>query len=118
MSKIAFVFPGQGSQKVGMMQEFYDKYDAVKEVFHTADEALGYSIMDMCFKGPEEDLRLTANTQPAILTCSVAALKVLEANGIHADIAAGHSLGEYSALVAAGAISLADAVRTVHKRSQ
>lgn len=118
MSKIAFVFPGQGSQKVGMMQEFYDKYDAVKEVFHTADEALGYSIMDMCFKGPEEDLRLTANTQPAILTCSVAALKVLEANGIHADIAAGHSLGEYSALVAAGAISLADAVRTVHKRGQ
>lgn len=118
MSKIAFVFPGQGSQKVGMMQEFYDKYDVVKEVFHTADEALGYSIMDMCFKGPEEDLRLTANTQPAILTCSVAALKVLEANGIHADIAAGHSLGEYSALVAAGAISLADAVRTVHKRGQ
>lgn len=118
MSKIAFVFPGQGSQKVGMMQEFYDKYDVVKEVFHTADEALGYSIMDMCFKGPEEDLRLTANTQPAILTCSVAALKVLWANGIHADIAAGHSLGEYSALVAAGAISLADAVRTVHKRGQ
>ena len=78
MSKIAFMFPGQGSQKVGMMKDLYDNYSVVKDVFKEADEALGFSMTDLCFKGPEEQLRLTYNTQPAILTCSVAAMKVLE----------------------------------------
>ena len=118
MSKIAFVFPGQGSQTVGMMKEFYDTYPVVKKVFSEADAALGFSMTNMIFNGPEEDLRLTANTQPAILTASVAAWKVLEEKGVKADVAAGHSLGEYSALVAAGAMSFADAVRTVRKRGQ
>lgn len=118
MSKIAFVFPGQGSQTVGMMKEFYDTYAVVKDVFKEADEALGFSMTDLCFNGPEDQLRLTYNTQPAILTCSVAALKVLQEHGVEPAVAAGHSLGEYSALVAAGAISFADAVRTVRKRGQ
>ena len=118
MSKIAFVFPGQGSQKVGMMKEFYDKYSVVRDVFKEADEALDFSMTDLCFNGPEEDLRLTKNTQPAILTASVAAMKVLEENGIRPDMTAGHSLGEYSALVCAGAMSFSDAVRTVRKRGQ
>ena len=118
MSKIAFVFPGQGSQTVGMMKEFYDNYPVVKAVFKEADEALGFSMTDLIFKGPEDQLRLTMNTQPAILTCSVAAYKVLAERGIKPDVAAGHSLGEYSALVAAEAISFADAVRTVRKRGQ
>ena len=118
MSKIAFVFPGQGSQKVGMMKEFYDKYSVVRDVFNEADAALGFSMTDLCFNGPEEDLRLTKNTQPAILTASVAAMKVLEENGVKPDMAAGHSLGEYSALVCAGAMSFSDAVKTVRKRGQ
>lgn len=106
MSKIAFMFPGQGSQKVGMMKDLYDNYSVVKDVFKEADEALGFSMTDLCFKGPEEQLRLTYNTQPAILTCSVAAMKVLEENEIVPSVVAGHSLGEYSALVCAGAMSL------------
>lgn len=118
MSKIAFMFPGQGSQKVGMMKDLYDNYSVVKDVFKEADEALGFSMTDLCFKGPEEQLRLTYNTQPAILTCSVAAMKVLEENEIVPSVVAGHSLGEYSALVCAGAMSFADAVRTVRKRGQ
>ena len=118
MSKIAFVFPGQGSQTVGMMKELYNNYSVVREVFKEADEALGFELSAMCFEGPEDQLRLTYNTQPAILTCSIAAMKVLNENGIKPDIAAGHSLGEYSALVAANAISFADAVRTVRKRGQ
>ena len=118
MSKIAFVFPGQGSQHVGMMKEFYDKYQVVKDVFKEADDALGFSMTDLCFNGPEEDLRLTKNTQPAILTASVAAMKVLEERGVRPDMAAGHSLGEYSALVCAGAMSFSDAVKTVRKRGQ
>lgn len=118
MSKIAFMFPGQGSQKVGMMKDLYDNYSVVKDVFKEADEALGFSMTDLCFKGPEEQLRLTYNTQPAILTCSVAAMKVLEENEIIPSVVAGHSLGEYSALVCAGAMSFADAVRTVRKRGQ
>ncbi len=118
MSKIAFLFPGQGSQAVGMMKDLYEQYACVKEIFNEADEALGFSMTDLIAKGPEEDLRLTYNTQPAILTASVAAMKVLNENGVFPDVAAGHSLGEYSALVCAGAMSFSDAVRTVRKRGQ
>ena len=96
MSKIAFVFPGQGSQTVGMCKAFYDEYPVVKQIFEEADDALGYSISKMCFEGPAEDLKLTANTQPAILTASTACAAVLKEHGVSCDIAAGHSLGEYS----------------------
>lgn len=118
MSKVAFVFPGQGSQTVGMCKAFYDEYAVAKRVFEEADDALGFSITKMCFEGPEDQLRLTYNTQPAILTASVACAAVLKEHGIKFDVAAGHSLGEYSALVSAGALSFADAVRTVRKRGQ
>lgn len=118
MAKTAFVFPGQGSQTVGMCKEFYDNYACAKKVFEEADEALGFSIAKMCFEGPEDQLRLTMNTQPAILTCSIAVLAVLRENGLNCQIAGGHSLGEYSALVAAGSLSLADAVSSVRKRGQ
>ncbi len=118
MGKTAFIFPGQGSQTVGMMKEFYDNYSVVRDIFKSADEALGFSITDMCFNGPEDQLRLTFNTQPAILTASVAAAEVLKEHGIVPDVAAGHSLGEYSALVIAGAMSFSDAVRIVRKRGQ
>ena len=118
MSKVAFLFPGQGSQKVGMSKDFYDNFACAKQVFEEADDALGFSISKLCFEGPEDQLRLTMNTQPAILTCSVAALAVLRENGLNCTIAGGHSLGEYSALVAAGVLSLADAVRAVRKRGQ
>lgn len=116
MGKIAFVFPGQGAQTVGMGREFYDTYDIAKKRFDEADEALGYSIKKMCFEGPEEELRLTANTQPAILTVSVVAAEILKEHGVEPDVAGGHSLGEYSALVAAGVLDFQDAVRLVHKR--
>ena len=116
MGKIAFVFPGQGAQAVGMGKEFYETYDIAKKRFDEADEALGYSIKKMCFEGPEEDLRLTANTQPAILTVSVIAAEILKEKGVEPDVAGGHSLGEYSALVTAGVLDFADAVRLVHKR--
>ena len=116
MSKLAFVFPGQGAQKVGMGKDFYDNYDVAKTMFKEADEALGYSIMKMCFEGPEEDLKLTANTQPAILTISCIANEILKENGIQPEITGGHSLGEYSALVAAGVLNFQDAVALVHKR--
>lgn len=116
MSKLAFVFPGQGAQKVGMGKNFYDNYDVAKKMFKEADEALGYSIMKMCFEGPEEDLKLTANTQPAILTISCIANEILKENGIQPEITGGHSLGEYSALVAAGVLNFQDAVALVHKR--
>ena len=118
MSKIAFVFPGQGSQKVGMGKDFYDSYACAKNVFEEADEALGFSITKMCFDGPEEELRLTKYTQPAILTCSVAALAVMREHGLECEAAGGHSLGEYSALVAAGVMGLQDAVVAVHKRGE
>lgn len=116
MNKLAFVFPGQGAQKVGMGKDFYDNYDVAKRMFKEADEALGYSIMKMCFEGPEDDLKLTANTQPAILTISCIANEILKENGIQPDITGGHSLGEYSALVAAGVLKFQDAVALVHKR--
>ena len=118
MSKLAFVFPGQGAQSIGMGKDFYDNYDVAKKLFDEADEVLGYSIKKMCFEGSEDDLKLTANTQPAILIVSVIANEVLKSNGIQPDIAGGHSLGEYSALVAADVIDFKDAVMLVHKRGQ
>ena len=101
-----------------MGKDFCDNYDVAKKLFDDADEALGYSIKDMCFDGPDDDLRLTANTQPAILVVSVIVNELLKANGITPSIAAGHSLGEYSALVSAGVIDFKDAVVLVHKRGQ
>src|SRR5260221_7111008 len=106
MGKIAFVFPGQASQYPGMGKELAEKYPAARAVFDEADEALGFSISQMCFAGSEEELKQTANTQPAILTCSVAVYRVLADKGITPDFVAGHSLGEYSALVAAGALKV------------
>ncbi|ATY85078.1 [acyl-carrier-protein] S-malonyltransferase [Kyrpidia spormannii] len=114
----AWVFPGQGAQKVGMGKAVYDTYEEAKKTFQEADAVLGFSLSDLCFYGPEEKLRQTAYTQPAILTASVAMWRVLEARGVRPDVAAGHSLGEYSALVAAGALDFADAVRVVHRRGQ
>lgn len=116
MGKIAFVFPGQASQYPGMGKELADKYPVAKAVFDEADKALGFSISQICFSGSEEELKLTANTQPAILTVSVAAHRVLAENGITPDFVAGHSLGEYSALVAAGSLKFSDAVQIVRKR--
>ena len=118
MSKLAFVFPGQGAQFVGMGKDFYDNFDVAKKLFDEADDALGYSIKKMCFEGSEEDLKLTANTQPAILIVSVIAAELLKAEGITPDIGGGHSLGEYSALVSAGTLKFSDAVKLVHKRGQ
>ena len=117
MAKIAYIFPGQGSQTVGMGKDLFDNFAVSREVFEEADDALGFSLSEMCFNGTAEDLALTANTQPAILTVSIAAFRAMEAEGFaKPDFVAGHSLGEYSALVAANAMSFADAVRTVRKR--
>src|SRR5271157_1763426 len=116
MGKVAFMFPGQASQYPGMGKELAEKYPAARAVFAEADEALGFSISKMCFEGSEEELKQTANTQPAILTVSVATYRILEARGVRPDFVAGHSLGEYSALVAAGALDFADAIRLVRQR--
>jgi [acyl-carrier-protein] S-malonyltransferase len=118
MGKIAFIYPGQASQYPGMGKELAEKYPAAKAVFDEADKALGFSISKMCFSGSEEELKSTANTQPAILTCSVAVHRVLSEKGITPDFVAGHSLGEYSGLVAAGALKFSDAVQLVRKRGQ
>ena len=118
MGKVAFMFPGQASQYPGMGKELAEKYPAARAVFEEADKALGFSISKMCFEGSEEELKLTANTQPAILTVSVAAYRVVAEKGLAPDYVAGHSLGEYSALVAVGALNFSDAVRLVHKRGK
>lgn len=118
-SEIAFVFPGQGSQSVGMGKELCDQFPAAQRIFAEADEVLGFSLSQLCFSGPESDLKLTENTQPAILTMSIAALRVLEAETpLRPAFVAGHSLGEYSALVAVGALAFADAVKVVRERGR
>ena len=117
--RMAFVFPGQGSQSPGMGKDLAEKFPVARQVFEEADDALGFAISRLCFEGPAEDLQLTENTQPAILTVSVAVFRVLREMGIEAPaFVAGHSLGEYSALVAAGVLNLSDAVRTVRARGR
>ena len=117
MSKTAFIFPGQGSQYSGMGKELAETFAVARHLFEEADDALGFKLSALCFSGSDDDLKLTANTQPAILTASIATLKVAQQEtGLQADYLAGHSLGEYSALVCSGAVSFADAVRTVRAR--
>ena len=115
---IAFVFPGQGSQHVGMGKSLSDRFDICRETLEHADEAVGVSLSTLCFQGPDDALMLTENTQPAVLAVSIAVYRLLASRGITPDIVAGHSLGEYSAHVAAGTISFADALRTVRRRGQ
>jgi [acyl-carrier-protein] S-malonyltransferase len=116
--KIAFLFPGQGSQFAGMGKALADTYPAARRIFEEADDALGFSISGLAFEGPEDRLKLTENTQPALLTVSIAAFEVLKERGLTPDYVAGHSLGEYSALVAAGSLRFADAVRLVRQRGR
>ena len=116
--KAVFLFPGQGAQYAGMGKIIYDQYPAVREIFETADEILGFSLSGLCFEGPEEELQKTINAQPAIYTVSIACARILLERGIEPSAAAGHSLGEYSALVTAGSISFADGLKLVRKRGQ
>ena len=117
--KTSFLFPGQGSQYVGMGKEFFDNFKVAREIFEEADDALRFSMKKLCFEGPENELKLTENTQPAILTASIACLRVLQSEkGVVPQLTAGHSLGEYSALVAAGAMAFPDAVRIVRLRGR
>lgn len=118
MSRTAFLFPGQGSQFAGMGKALAEAYASARAIFEQADEALGFPISELCFNGPDDALTLTENTQPALLTVSAAALAVLHENGVRADYVAGHSLGEYSALVAAGSLAFTDAVRLVRNRGR
>lgn len=118
MSKLAFLFPGQGSQFAGMGRSLAERFAAARAIFDEADSAVGFSLSGLCFDGPDEQLKLTENTQPALLTVSIAALRVLESHGYEPSVVAGHSLGEYSALVAAGVLEFRDAVRLVRKRGQ
>src|ERR1700683_326465 len=117
-NSIAFLFPGQGSQSVGMGKDLYEKYPVARQTFEEADEALGYKLSQVCFEGPEDQLRLTEITQPAILNASIAALRVLEDLIPRPSFVAGHSLGEYSAHVASGTMPFADAVRAVRNRGK
>ncbi len=118
MRRVAFIFPGQGSQYPGMGRELSEHFPAARDVFAEADRALGFSLSRLCFEGPAEELQRTANTQPAILATSVAAAEVLRAKGVKPDVVAGHSLGEYSALVVAGALNLSEAVSLVRRRGE
>src|SRR5579871_5175495 len=116
--KQAFVFPGQGSQSVGMGKDLFENYPECREVFEKADQALGFSLSGLCFEGPEEELKKTTNTQPALLTCSTAVLAVLRKNNVPFEAVSGHSLGAYSALVAAQALAFLNAVKLVRKRGE
>jgi [acyl-carrier-protein] S-malonyltransferase len=118
MTTIAFLFPGQGSQAVGMGKDLFERHPMARQTFEEADAALGYKLSQLCFEGPEEQLRLTEITQPAILTVSVAAWRVLTERGLKPSFVAGHSLGEYSAHVTAGTLAFSDAVRTVRSRGK
>ncbi|MGG4043983.1 ACP S-malonyltransferase [Paenibacillus favisporus] len=118
MGKVAFVFPGQGAQSVGMGKDFYDAVPASRRIFESADEVLGFPMTNMIFEGPDSELKKTFNTQPALLTASVAAFEAVREQGVTPDFVAGHSLGEYSALVASGVLSFEDAVGTVRARGE
>jgi len=118
MGKIAYMFPGQGAQSVGMGADAYEQHPGAAAWFREADEVLGYALSDLIFRGPEEELKLTYHTQPALLTTSCAYLRMLAESGVQPDYVAGHSLGEYSALVCAGVITFRDAVHTVRKRGE